>query len=124
MHGRAILAPPKQTADEKHDAVGVSKLQLDEGKLAADLDSSWEILAEPIQTVMRRCVISRDSPFRQSMQALQMHERASPMICCSNRRAAIDAMVSASLANMLRSYLWLEVHLMSRDCNAQHGIFI
>ncbi|CAL5229324.1 g12630 [Coccomyxa viridis] len=33
---------------------GVSKLQLDEAKLAADLDSSWEILAEPIQTVMRR----------------------------------------------------------------------
>ena len=38
-------------------AAGVSKLQLDEAKLAADLDSAWEILAEPIQTVMRRCVI-------------------------------------------------------------------
>ena len=33
---------------------GMSKLQLNEDKLAADLDNSWEVLAEPIQTVMRR----------------------------------------------------------------------
>ena len=33
---------------------GISKLQLNDEKLAADLDSSWEVLAEPIQTVMRR----------------------------------------------------------------------
>jgi adenylosuccinate lyase len=33
---------------------GMSKLQLNEDKLAADLDASWEVLAEPIQTVMRR----------------------------------------------------------------------
>lgn len=33
---------------------GISKLQMNEAKLAADLDSSWEVLAEPIQTVMRR----------------------------------------------------------------------
>jgi adenylosuccinate lyase len=33
---------------------GMSKLQLNEAKLAADLDNSWEVLAEPIQTVMRR----------------------------------------------------------------------
>lgn len=33
---------------------GLSKLELNTNKLAADLDSSWEVLAEPIQTVMRR----------------------------------------------------------------------
>ncbi|KAK9833423.1 hypothetical protein WJX81_003868 [Elliptochloris bilobata] len=33
---------------------GIGKLQLDVARLAADLDSSWEVLAEPIQTVMRR----------------------------------------------------------------------
>ncbi|GLC46310.1 hypothetical protein PLESTB_000997700 [Pleodorina starrii] len=33
---------------------GISKLQIDKVKLAADLDNSWEVLAEPIQTVMRR----------------------------------------------------------------------
>jgi len=33
---------------------GLAKLQLNEAQLDADLDSSWEVLAEPIQTVMRR----------------------------------------------------------------------
>lgn len=33
---------------------GIGKLQLNEARLAQDLDSSWEVLAEPIQTVMRR----------------------------------------------------------------------
>ena len=36
---------------------GISKLQLDAVRLAADLDSSWEVLAEPIQTVMRRYAV-------------------------------------------------------------------
>jgi adenylosuccinate lyase len=33
---------------------GLSKLELNEAALAEDLDASWEVLAEPIQTVMRR----------------------------------------------------------------------
>lgn len=33
---------------------GMGKLQLNSEKLNADLDASWEVLAEPIQTVMRR----------------------------------------------------------------------
>jgi adenylosuccinate lyase len=37
---------------------GLSKLELNEAKLAADLDQSWEVLAEPIQTVMRRFGVS------------------------------------------------------------------
>ena len=32
----------------------LDKLELNEAALAADLDSAWEVLAEPIQTVMRR----------------------------------------------------------------------
>lgn len=36
---------------------GIGKLQLDPARLAADLDASWEVLAEPIQTVMRRYAI-------------------------------------------------------------------
>ncbi|MFT3818767.1 MAG: adenylosuccinate lyase [Rubrivivax sp.] len=35
-------------------ARGMDKLQLNAGALAADLDAAWEVLAEPIQTVMRR----------------------------------------------------------------------
>jgi adenylosuccinate lyase len=33
---------------------GIGKLELNEQKIAADLDACWEVLAEPIQTVMRR----------------------------------------------------------------------
>ena len=35
-------------------SVGLNKLELNSTALAADLDASWEVLAEPIQTVMRR----------------------------------------------------------------------
>jgi adenylosuccinate lyase len=33
---------------------GIGKLEADAGRLAEDLDANWEVLAEPIQTVMRR----------------------------------------------------------------------
>ena len=42
---------------------GIGKLQLDEQALARDLDEAWEVLAEPIQTVMRRYGI--DNPYEQ-----------------------------------------------------------
>ena len=35
-------------------AKGMDKLELNEAMLADDLDGAWEVLAEPIQTVMRR----------------------------------------------------------------------
>ena len=35
-------------------SVGLGKLELNRESLADDLDTSWEVLAEPIQTVMRR----------------------------------------------------------------------
>jgi adenylosuccinate lyase len=33
---------------------GLSKLEADRARMSADLDDNWEVLAEPIQTVMRR----------------------------------------------------------------------
>ena len=38
---------------------GMGKLQLNEQKLAQDLDCAWEVLAEPIQTVMRKAGIEK-----------------------------------------------------------------
>ena len=38
---------------------GISKLECDPKRLDEDLDSSWEVLAEPIQTVMRRYGIEK-----------------------------------------------------------------
>jgi adenylosuccinate lyase len=45
--GHAVLA---------YDSLGrgLDKLEVDRAALAADLDDAWEVLAEPIQTVMRR----------------------------------------------------------------------
>jgi len=38
---------------------GISKLEVNEQAIAADLDNNWEVLAEPIQTVMRRYGIEK-----------------------------------------------------------------
>jgi adenylosuccinate lyase len=38
---------------------GLGKLQADPARMAADLDGAWEVLAEPIQTVMRRYGIEK-----------------------------------------------------------------
>jgi len=38
---------------------GISKLEVNNDSLAADLDANWEVLAEPIQTVMRRYGIEK-----------------------------------------------------------------
>ncbi len=40
---------------------GINKLQLNEQKLADDLDNAWEVLAEPIQTVMRK--LGHENPY-------------------------------------------------------------
>lgn len=42
---------------------GLDKLAVDEASIAADLDANWEVLAEPIQTVMRRYGIA--NPYEQ-----------------------------------------------------------
>jgi adenylosuccinate lyase len=42
---------------------GLSKLEADPARLAADLDECWEVLAEPVQTVMRRYGV--ENPYEQ-----------------------------------------------------------
>ena len=42
---------------------GLNKLEADPERLAADLDEAWEVLAEPVQTVMRRYGIA--NPYEQ-----------------------------------------------------------
>jgi adenylosuccinate lyase len=39
-------------------SLGLGKLELNQEALQADLDAAWEVLAEPIQTVMRRYGVS------------------------------------------------------------------
>ena len=42
---------------------GLGKLEADPKRLAEDLDATWEVLAEPVQTVMRRYGI--ENPYEQ-----------------------------------------------------------
>jgi adenylosuccinate lyase len=42
---------------------GLSKLEADPDRLHADLDACWEVLAEPVQTVMRRYAVP--NPYEQ-----------------------------------------------------------
>ena len=42
---------------------GLGKLELNEARLSADLENAWEVLAEPIQTVMRKC--GHENPYEQ-----------------------------------------------------------
>jgi adenylosuccinate lyase len=42
---------------------GLNKLEVNAAKLEADLDANWEVLAEPVQTVMRRYGI--ENPYEQ-----------------------------------------------------------
>ena len=52
---------------------GLNKLELNQDALSADLDGSWEVLAEPIQTVMRRYGLPQ--PYEQ----LKKFTRGAPM---------------------------------------------
>ncbi len=51
---------------------GVSKLEVNAARLDADLDANWEVLAEPIQTVMRRYGV--DHPY-EKLKALTRGNR-------------------------------------------------
>jgi adenylosuccinate lyase len=42
---------------------GLNKLEVNPAKMAEDLDATWEVLAEPVQTVMRRYGI--ENPYEQ-----------------------------------------------------------
>ncbi|GAB4348185.1 MAG: adenylosuccinate lyase [Gammaproteobacteria bacterium] len=54
---------------------GISKLEVNAEALAADLDANWEVLAEPIQTVMRRYGIEK--PY-EKLKALTRGQRITP----------------------------------------------
>ena len=54
-------------------STGLAKLEINEAAIAGDLDAAWEVLAEPIQTVMRR--FGLPEPYEQ----LKKFTRGAPM---------------------------------------------
>lgn len=81
---------------------GLGKLELNEARLAEDLDNSWEVLAEPIQTIMRRYGV--DEPY-EKLKALTRGVTITPEILAEfvegldipeNTKADIRAMTPAN----------------------------
>lgn len=82
---------------------GVSKLQLNAPAIEADLEANWEVLAEPIQTVMRRYGIEK--PY-EKLKELTRGQRITPeqLQIFINTLAIPDAAKTALLALTPQSY--------------------
>jgi adenylosuccinate lyase len=59
---------------------GIGKLELNPSRLAEDLNASWEVLAEPIQTVMRRYGI--EEPY-EKLKALTRGQKVDQELICT-----------------------------------------
>ena len=57
---------------------GLGKLEVNAAAIDADIDACWEVLAEPVQTVMRRYGLPQPYEQPQGADARQGHHRAGP----------------------------------------------
>ena len=64
---------------------GLARLEVDRDRLAAELDANWELLAEPIQTVMRRYSVPEAY---EQLKALTRGRTSTPRPSRLHRRAA------------------------------------
>jgi adenylosuccinate lyase len=64
---------------------GLGKLELNTDRLAEDLDGNWEVLAEPIQTVMRK--VGMDRPYER-LKELTRGRR----VTAADMRAFVEAL--------------------------------
>ncbi|MEF8727020.1 MAG: adenylosuccinate lyase [Accumulibacter sp.] len=76
---------------------GLGKLEADAGRLLADLDANWELLAEPVQTVMRRHGVA--NPYER-LKELTRGKRVSP----AEMRAFVESLglPEAATAELMR----------------------
>jgi len=58
---------------------GISKLKINRENIAADLDNAWEVLAEPIQTVMRKVGI--EEPY-EKLKAITRGQKVTQKTIC------------------------------------------
>ncbi|MEL7298363.1 MAG: lyase family protein, partial [Pseudomonadota bacterium] len=88
---------------------GLAKLDVNAERLAADLDDAWEVLAEPIQTVMRRYGVA---DAYDQLKALTRGERMTPerlaafiagLDIPSEARTLLSAMTPASYIGLAAS---------------------
>lgn len=77
---------------------GLGKLELNEAKLAADLDNAWEVLAEPVQTVMRKAGV--ENPYEKLKELTRGKAITQEAIRGFIEELAIDAADKALLLAM------------------------
>ncbi|MBK8958522.1 MAG: adenylosuccinate lyase [Proteobacteria bacterium] len=83
-------------------AQGLAKLEIDRDTLARDLDQAWEILAEPVQTVMRRYGINdsyeqlKQLTRGQRIERDGLHRFIDGLAIPAEARAALKALTPAS----------------------------
>ena len=85
---------------------GLGKLELNADAIAADLDASWEVLAEPIQTVMRRYGVQgayeklKDVTRGQTVTAQALHQLIRELAIPQADKDLLLAMTPASYIGM------------------------
>ncbi len=85
---------------------GLGKLELNADAIAADLDASWEVLAEPIQTVMRRYGVQgayeklKEVTRGQTVTAQALHQLIRELEIPEADKARLLAMTPASYIGM------------------------
>lgn len=92
---------------------GLNKLEADPARLAADLDECWEVLAEPVQTVMRRYGV--ENPYEQLKALTRGKGITKEALQAFIATLAIPEAEKARLAAMTpASYVGLAVQLAKR----------
>ncbi|MSQ19880.1 MAG: adenylosuccinate lyase [Betaproteobacteria bacterium] len=85
---------------------GLTKLDADRDRMAADLDANWEVLAEPIQTVMRRYNVSgayeklKDLTRGRRITAADLHELIRSLPIPEAERSRLLAMTPATYVGL------------------------
>ena len=87
-------------------AAGLGKLELNADAIAADLDASWEVLAEPIQTVMRRFGVAgayeklKEVTRGQTVSAADLHQLIRQLDIPETDKQRLLAMTPASYTGL------------------------
>jgi adenylosuccinate lyase len=93
---------------------GLGRLEVNASAMAADLDASWEVLAEAVQTVMRR--YGREEPYEQLKRATRGRHLTAQLYLEILNTLDLPAAARAELAAMRpEDYLGLAETLARRD---------
>ena len=92
---------------------GLNKLEVNPARMAEDLDQSWEVLAEPVQTVMRRHGI--ENPYEQLKELTRGKEITRDGLHAFIRTLAISPAARDQLLSMTPSrYIGIAAELASK----------